>query len=74
RPEEDNHDCDRGGQPEGRGGQIDHRDLGSLRDTQNYVHLAAHGLSLWDVAPGRVTRDLSQWLPILRWLQDGAVP
>ena len=24
--------------------------LGFLRDTQNYVHLAAHGLTLWDVA------------------------
>ena len=26
--------------------------LGYLRDTQNYVHLAAHGLTLFDVAPG----------------------
>ena len=26
--------------------------LGFLRDTQNYVHLAARGLTLWDVAPG----------------------
>ena len=25
--------------------------LGFLRDTQNYVHLAARGLTLWDVAP-----------------------
>jgi chromosome partitioning protein len=44
--------------------------LGNLRDTQNYVHLAAHGLSLWDVAPGRVTRDLAQWLPVLQWLKE----
>ena len=28
--------------------------LGYLRDTQNYVQLAAHGLTLWDVAPSRV--------------------
>lgn len=42
--------------------------IGSLRDTQNYVHLAAHGLTLWDVAPGRVERDLAQWAPILAWL------
>ena len=41
--------------------------LGSLRDTQNYVHLAARGLTLWDVAPGRVERDLAQWQPILEW-------
>jgi chromosome partitioning protein len=38
-----------------------------LRDTQNYVHLAARGLTLWDVAPGRVERDLEQWQPILRF-------
>ena len=35
--------------------------LGMLRNTQNYVQLAAHGLTLWDVAPGRVERDLPQW-------------
>ena len=32
-----------------------------LRDTQNYVHLAAHGLTLWDVAPSRVERDLERF-------------
>jgi chromosome partitioning protein len=42
--------------------------LGYLRDTQNYVHLAARGLTLWDVAPGRVARDLEQWQPVLDWL------
>ena len=42
--------------------------LAHLRDTQNYVHLAARGLTLWDVAPGRVERDLAQWQPILHWL------
>jgi chromosome partitioning protein len=47
--------------------------LGYLRDTQNYVQLAAHGLTLWDVAPSRVQRDLEQWQPILGWL-DGAAP
>lgn len=42
--------------------------LASLRDTQNYVHLAAHGLTLFDVAPGRVEKDLEQWQAICRWL------
>lgn len=42
--------------------------LGHLRDTHNYVHLAAHGLSLWDVAAGKVARDLAQWRPVLQWL------
>lgn len=39
-----------------------------LRDTQNYVHLAARGSTLWDVAPGRVEKDLAQWEPLTRWL------
>jgi len=39
-----------------------------LRDTQNYVHLAARGLTLWDVAPSRVERDLEQWAPLAAWL------
>lgn len=43
--------------------------IGDLRDTQNYVHLAARGLTLWDVAPGRVERDLVQWQSLLPWLQ-----
>lgn len=43
--------------------------LGALRDTQNYVHLAAHGLTLWDVAPSRVENDIAQWENLLKWLQ-----
>lgn len=42
--------------------------LGFLRSTQNYVHLAARGLTLWDVAPAKVERDLEQWQGIARWL------
>jgi len=42
--------------------------LGYLRHTQNYIHLAARGLTLFDVAPGRVERDLDQWHGICRWL------
>ena len=40
-----------------------------LRDTQNYVHLAARGMTLWDVAPSRVERDLEQWAPLAAWIQ-----
>ncbi len=43
--------------------------LGFLRDTQNYVQLAAHGLTLWDVAPSRVARDIEQWQPLLDWVE-----
>ncbi|MFM9900048.1 MAG: ParA family protein [Polaromonas sp.] len=42
--------------------------LGMVRDTQNYIHLAARGLSLFDVAPGRVEKDLAQWAGIGDWL------
>ncbi|MEP6504269.1 MAG: ParA family protein [Betaproteobacteria bacterium] len=44
----------------------------TLRDTQNYVHLAAHGLTLFDVAPGKVERDLAQFEPLARWLAGPA--
>lgn len=43
--------------------------LGYLRNTQNYVQLAARGLTLFDIAPGRVQQDLEQWQPILDWLE-----
>jgi len=42
--------------------------LGFLRDTQNYVHLAAHGLTLWDVASVRFEHDREQWAPIITWI------
>lgn len=42
--------------------------LGYLRDTQNYIHLAARGLTVFDVAPSRVEKDLQQWQTICHWL------
>jgi chromosome partitioning protein len=42
--------------------------IGFLRDTQNYVQLAAHGLTLWDVAKSRVEKDLEQWQSIVEWV------
>jgi len=42
--------------------------LGYLRDTQNYVQTAAHGLTLWDVARSKVEKDLEQWEPLVSWL------
>ncbi len=44
--------------------------LGYLRDTQNYIHLAARGLTLFDVAPSRVEKDIEQWQAICRWLDQ----
>jgi chromosome partitioning protein len=43
--------------------------LGYLRDTQNYVQLAAHGATVWDVAPSRVKKDLVQWQGTIDWLR-----
>ena len=42
--------------------------LSYLRDTQNYVHVAARGLTLFDVAGGRFEKDLEQWKPLCDWL------
>ena len=44
--------------------------LGMLRPTQNYVYLAARGLTIFDIAPGRVQRDLEQWRGICQWLDQ----
>jgi chromosome partitioning protein len=44
--------------------------IGHVRSTQNYIHLAARGLTLFDVAPGRVEKDLEQWATICRWLDN----
>lgn len=41
---------------------------GYLRDTQNYVHLAAQGLTLFDVPSSRVQKDRETWEPLLRWV------
>ncbi|TXL66175.1 ParA family protein [Zeimonas arvi] len=42
---------------------------GALRDTQNYLHLAAHGLTLFDVPAQKVDKDLATWAPLLAWLE-----
>lgn len=44
--------------------------LGYLRDTQNYVQLAARGMTLWDVAPSRVEKDIEQWQDLIKWVEQ----
>lgn len=44
--------------------------LGFLRNTQNYVQLAANGATLWDVAPGRVEKDREQWEELIKWVNQ----
>ncbi|MBS0608404.1 MAG: ParA family protein, partial [Proteobacteria bacterium] len=41
-----------------------------LRNTQNYVQLAAQGQSIFDVAGARVARDMEQWQGICSWLDE----
>lgn len=38
-----------------------------LRDTQNYIRSLDAGLSLFDLPPNRVAKDLAQWQPIMEW-------
>lgn len=42
--------------------------LGYLRNTQNYVQLAAQGLSIFDQAPRKAERDVQQWQGICQWV------
>ena len=44
--------------------------LGYLRDTQNYIHLAARGLTLFDLVPSPAEKDLAQWERIGQWLES----
>ncbi len=41
---------------------------GYLRDTHNYIHLAAHGLTVFDVPSARIDKDRESWVPLVRWL------
>jgi len=43
---------------------------GTVRDTQTYVHLAAQGLTLFDVVASKFERDLEMWQPICDWLEN----
>jgi chromosome partitioning protein len=42
--------------------------LGTLRDTQNYVHSIERGITIFDMPPGATATDRAQWQPLLAWL------
>lgn len=42
--------------------------LTCLRDTQNYVQAAAHGLTIFDLPASRAAQDWQQWQPIFDWI------
>jgi chromosome partitioning protein len=41
-----------------------------LRDTQNYVQAAAHGMSIFELPASRAEKDVEQWQPLLEWLAE----
>jgi len=43
--------------------------IGELRDSQNYVYAADHGISIHEMQPSRVRKDLDSWQPITAWLE-----
>ncbi len=43
--------------------------IGVLRETQGYVRCVEQGLTLFDLPASKVETDLTQWQPILKWLQ-----
>jgi chromosome partitioning protein len=48
--------------------------LTHLRDTQNYVQAAAHGMTVFDLPPSRAEKDWLQWRPILDWIDVPSQP
>lgn len=40
-----------------------------LRNTQNYVNVAAAGMTIFDPPRARFRRDIEQWSPLLQWIE-----
>jgi len=41
-----------------------------LRASQNYIHAAERGLSIFELPPSKTYYDREQWSPLLRWLNS----
>jgi len=41
-----------------------------LRASQNYIHAAERGLSIFELPPSKTYYDREQWMPLLRWLNS----
>ncbi|MCZ6803780.1 MAG: ParA family protein [Proteobacteria bacterium] len=41
-----------------------------LRSSQNYIHAAERGLSIFELPPSKTYYDRVQWEPLLRWLSS----
>lgn len=44
--------------------------LAHLRDTQNYVQAAAHGMTIFDLPTYRASQDWDQWRPLTQWIDS----
>ena len=44
--------------------------LAHLRDTQNYVQAAAHGMTIFDLPTYRASQDWDQWQPLTQWIDS----
>lgn len=44
--------------------------LALLRASQNYIHAAEQGLSIFELPPSRTYTDMEQWDPLLKWLNS----
>lgn len=44
--------------------------LSYIRNTQNYVNVAASGLTVFDPPRAKFRRDVEQWQPLLQWLEE----
>ena len=44
----------------------------TLRDSQNYIHASIHGIGIFEMDPVMVARDVEQWQPLLRWINEAA--
>ena len=43
--------------------------VGFLRSAQVYLRSAEEGMSLFDMPPSRVTKDIQQWSKLLQWIR-----
>jgi len=44
--------------------------IGFLRDTQYYLQMVEHGLSMFDISPSKIEKDLIQWRSICKYLDN----
>ncbi|MDH3690440.1 MAG: ParA family protein [Gammaproteobacteria bacterium] len=46
--------------------------ISTLRDSQNYIRASQEGLGIFEMPRTKVSSDLRQWAPIVRWIENDA--